>query len=77
MVEEADPPFRSGIGKDTVEPFLLRRIAWMVAVQRDESGVAFVEAVVIAVVHVERLVVNLEIAIVVAERRAKFHAAIE
>ena len=49
----------------------------MVAVQPDEPRVAFVETVVVAIVHVERLEVDLKIAIVVAERRPKLHAAIQ
>ena len=49
----------------------------MVAVQHREARVALVERVAVDVVHVERLEMDLEIAIVVAERGVELDAAIE
>src|SRR5439155_14829944 len=77
MVEEADPPFRSCVRERRVQPCGLLRIGGVVAVQRDEPCVSPIEGVVVTVLHVERLEVLLEIAIVIAERRIKCDAAVE
>src|ERR1051325_11995135 len=77
MVEKGDAPLRPGIVEDRVEPFDLLGVARMVAVERGEARVAFVERVAIAVGHVERLEMDLEIAIVVADGRVELDAAIE
>src|SRR6185295_20306148 len=77
MMEEANPPFPARTVERAVEPFDLLPIGRMVTVQCDEARVPLIERVAIDVAHVERLEMNLQIAIVVAERRVELHAALE
>ena len=49
----------------------------MIGVQRHEARVSLVERVAVLVAHVERLEMDLEIAVVVADGRVELHAAIE
>ena len=76
-MEEGNAPFVARVVEGGIEPLDLLGIRRMIAVQHGKARVALVERVTILVAHVERLEMDFEIAVVIAERCVEFDAAIE